>query len=171
MKLAAPTERDLKRNVQTCFQCRKCSGGCPLAPEMDVMPHAVIRMLQTGMRAEALRTGTIWLCASCQTCTTRCPNGIDIARVMDELREDALRTGVKIRHRGIVKFHSSFLAGMRPFGRQFELAFIGLYKLVSGKFFSDLLFGAKLFLRGKLKLLPRKIRGRDQIREFFKRYG
>ena len=29
----------------------------------------------------------IWICASCQTCTTRCPNGIDIAQLMDTLRQ------------------------------------------------------------------------------------
>src|SRR3990172_4909871 len=75
------------QKVSACYQCRKCTNGCPLAFAMDVMPNQVMRMAQLGLGEELLGCKTIWICASCQTCTTRCPNDIDIAHLMDSLRQ------------------------------------------------------------------------------------
>ena len=72
--------------IQRCYHCRKCSAGCPVAFAMEFNPNKVIKMIQMGKRAEVLGSSTIWLCASCETCVTRCPNDVDIARMMDVLR-------------------------------------------------------------------------------------
>src|SRR5512141_1341180 len=80
--------------VTTCFQCQKCSNGCPLTFGMDVMPHQVIRNINLGQKDEILNSDTVWVCASCETCTTRCPNDIDIAHVMDSLRQISVKKGV-----------------------------------------------------------------------------
>ena len=72
--------------LRTCFQCHKCSTGCPIGPEMDLLPSQVMRLVQLGAEAEVLESRGIWLCASCEACTTRCPMGIDVAAVMDALR-------------------------------------------------------------------------------------
>ncbi len=73
-----------------CFQCGACSGGCPMTEEMDYLPSKVIRMAQLGME-EALETKTIWVCTTCFNCEVRCPRGIDIANVMESLRQLVLR--------------------------------------------------------------------------------
>jgi heterodisulfide reductase subunit C len=76
--------------IDLCFQCGACSSGCPMTEEMDYLPSKIIRMAQMGMR-EALDTKTIWVCTTCFNCEVRCPRGIDIANVMESLRQLVLR--------------------------------------------------------------------------------
>ena len=73
-------------NVYACYQCGRCSAGCPVASEMDLLPNQIIRMVQMGLDDEVRRSKTLFLCASCFTCQSRCPKGIDIARVMEAVR-------------------------------------------------------------------------------------
>jgi heterodisulfide reductase subunit C len=80
-------------DVRTCYQCGKCSAGCPLASAMDLMPNQILRLLQLGEHEQALASRTIWQCASCLTCAARCPKGVDPARVMDALRTMLMRQG------------------------------------------------------------------------------
>ncbi len=81
------------QDLAACNQCGKCSAGCPIAATLDLLPNQVIRLLQLGL-AEGLRNRTIWLCASCLACAARCPNGVDLARVMEGARAVSLRQGV-----------------------------------------------------------------------------
>ena len=81
------------QNLLACNQCGKCSAGCPVVAAMDILPNQVIRMAQLGME-EVLESNTIWICASCLTCSTRCPKGVDVPRLMEALRQIALRQGV-----------------------------------------------------------------------------
>jgi heterodisulfide reductase subunit C len=81
------------QNLLACNQCGKCSAGCPVVAAMDILPSQVIRMAQLGME-EVLESNTIWICASCLTCVTRCPKGVDVPRLMEALRQISLRKGV-----------------------------------------------------------------------------
>ncbi len=81
------------QDLLACNQCGKCSAGCPVVAAMDILPSQVIRMAQLGME-EVLESNTIWICASCLTCATRCPKGVDVPRLMETLRQVALRQGV-----------------------------------------------------------------------------
>lgn len=82
-----------RQNLRLCYQCGKCSAGCPIADSMDVPPHKVIRLLQLGEVEEAMRSKTIWACAACFTCATRCPKGVDLSKIMEALRSLLLRKG------------------------------------------------------------------------------
>ena len=81
------------QDLLACNQCGKCSAGCPVVAVMDLLPSQVIRMAQLGME-DVLDSSTIWICASCLTCATRCPKGVDLPRLMEALRQIALRRGV-----------------------------------------------------------------------------
>ena len=153
--------------VSRCYQCRKCANGCPVAFAMDVKPNQVMRMVQLGLEDELLRSKTIWICASCQTCTTRCPNDIDIAHLMDSLRQLSLEAGVPVGEEKVVKFHKAFLDSIRRHGRVFELEMVGLYKLAARDFFGDTKVALEMLKRGKLKFLPSGIRGKREVREMF----
>ena len=78
-------------NIDLCFQCGGCSSGCPLTEEMDLLPSTVMRYAQLGIE-EALESTTIWVCSTYFNCEVRCPRGIDIANVMEALRQTVLRT-------------------------------------------------------------------------------
>lgn len=81
------------QNLFACYQCGKCSAGCPIAFAMDLLPHQAIRLLQLGMAEQVLNSKTIWCCVACLTCTTRCPKGVDVAKVMEAARTILLRKG------------------------------------------------------------------------------
>ena len=79
--------------LQACYHCRKCTAGCPMTKHMEYNPNKVIKMIQNGQKEKVLASSTIWLCLSCETCITRCPNQVDIARMMDVLRQMAIEEG------------------------------------------------------------------------------
>jgi ferredoxin len=79
------------QKLLACYQCGKCSAGCPAVGEMDILPNQVIRYAQLGFKEELLAAKSIWVCASCYTCNVRCPKGIKIAEVMEAVRQILLR--------------------------------------------------------------------------------
>ncbi len=113
VKKKAPSELEdfwgSEIRVQDCYQCQKCSAGCPVAFAMDYKPNQIMQMVSLGMKERVLSCKTIWVCASCYTCSTRCPNDIDIAKVMDWLRQTAIREGVPPAEKEVALFHSTFL--------------------------------------------------------------
>lgn len=141
-----------------CYQCGKCSAGCPISYEMDYLPNQIIRLIQLGMKDEVLKSKTMWLCVSCITCTTRCPREIDIAEIMDSLRRMAYRYKYKSAERGISIFNKIFVANIQMFGRLYEFGLIGAYNLLSFKFFKDVMLGPQMFFKGKLSLFPHFIK-------------
>jgi heterodisulfide reductase subunit C len=82
------------QDLLACNQCGKCSAGCPVVAEMDILPSQAIRLAQLGMEEEVLASATIWMCASCLTCVARCPKGVDLPRLCEALRQIALRQGI-----------------------------------------------------------------------------
>jgi heterodisulfide reductase subunit C2 len=89
----ANVEKISGQKLLACYQCGKCSAGCPMAAHMDILPNQVIRMAQLGMQQKLLASRTIWTCVSCLTCNSRCPKNIRIAEVIESLRQTALRNG------------------------------------------------------------------------------
>jgi heterodisulfide reductase subunit C len=79
------------QNLLACYQCGKCSAGCPAVGEMDILPNQIIRYIQLGFKDELLESRSVWVCASCYTCNVRCPKGIKIAEVMEAVRQVLLR--------------------------------------------------------------------------------
>lgn len=107
--------------ITRCDQCGICSGSCPMITEMDVTPSEMMRMVQLG-QSEVLKTKAMWFCASCFTCTVRCPRGLDLSRVAESLRQMTLRRAVdhiKVseipRHELVELPQIALVAGMRKF--------------------------------------------------------
>ncbi len=154
-------------NIQDCYQCQKCSAGCPVVFAMDYKPNQIMQMVSLGLKERVLASKTIWVCASCYTCSTRCPNDIDIAKVMDWLRQQALREGVPPAEKDVSLFHAAFLNSIRTHGRIHEMGLMVRYKMKTGKLFDDFKLGWKMFTKGKLKILPSRIKKKKEIAALF----
>ena len=79
------------QNILACYQCGKCSAGCPSVEEMDILPNQIIRLVQLGQDEQIEAFKTMWICASCNTCAVRCPRGVDLAKIMEAVRLLVLR--------------------------------------------------------------------------------
>ena len=161
-----------------CFQCRKCTNGCPVTFAMDFYPDEVIRMVILGQREAVLACRTIWVCAACETCTTRCPNDVRIAELMDCLKEMALREGVAASQPRILALHETFLNNVKKRGRLCETTLLPAYLLKSGALLDkwnsgawryDLNLGRRLFSKGRLPLMPKSIKGKREVRKILSR--
>lgn len=141
------------QDVFSCYQCHKCSGGCPLTFVAEIPLSGLIRALQLGLRDVALASRLVWLCSGCRACYERCPNGIDGMRVIDTLKAMALEAN-RVEDPQVAAFHDSFLAMVRRFGRAYELGMMGLYKVRTGTYTQDIPMGMKMLARRKLRLLP-----------------
>jgi len=162
-------ERRSGTPASACFQCHKCSTGCPIGTEMDFLPSQVMRLVHLGAEAEVLGARAIWLCASCEACTTRCPMGIDIAGVMDALRIMAIDRQVALPDTHGRQFNRSFLGSVRRHGRVFEMGMMAAYKLRTFDLFSDVTKVPQMLAKGKLALRPKRSASAKEVREAFRR--
>lgn len=174
---AAPHIQTLSSHIQNatgldpalCYQCGKCSAGCPMAGEMDLKTHEIIRLIQIDRPDRLFASESIWMCLTCETCTTRCPNEFDPAAVMDALREIALKDAPGgIPHR-ISAFHSAFLEQIRTHGRVFEFGLVASYKLHGGPLFADVESVPSMLSRGKLSFTPKRIEDTKGLRRIFEK--
>jgi heterodisulfide reductase subunit C len=161
-------------NLDRCYQCLTCTLGCPMASYMDYRPNEIIRMIQLGLRDEVLGCSTIWICASCEACVTRCPNDVNIPHLMDCLHQMTLQEGVKPKEPHIPKFHNAFLHPIKMFGRQSEMIMSMEYFVRSRDFSPKTLkvagnMGVGMMLKRKLKYLPPKAgSGKAKVKQLFK---
>jgi heterodisulfide reductase subunit C len=162
-------ERRSGAPVGACFQCHKCSTGCPTGEEMDYLCSQIMRLVQLGEESAVLESRAIWLCASCEACTTRCPMDIDVAAVMDALRMIAVERKVDIGGSRGEKFNRSFLKSVRRHGRVYEFGMLAAYKLRSGDLFSDVDKFPQMLAKGKISLLPNRSGSAHQVRQVFRR--
>jgi len=162
-------ERLSGQNLSDCYQCGKCSGGCPVLPDVDFGTNRVMRMVQLGLEDDVLHNESIWCCAACGTCNGRCPMGIDIVRIMDTLRE--LAEDVH-RPRGgleVWTFYQAFLDCVREFGRLSEIGLMGGYNINSGRLWTNVVKAPWFLMKGKLSITPHKIKRVDRLQRVFRR--
>lgn len=163
--------------VRDCYQCGKCSAGCPVAGQMDLLPNQLLRLVQLGRIEKALRSQAIWQCVSCMACTTRCPKSVDCAALMDTLRQLSIQQGLAApAQRRTILFQQAFLENIRRNGRLAELELVGAFKtqaffgdLSVPMLFKDALLAPQLMRRGKLHLLPGKVKDRQVVERIFAR--
>jgi heterodisulfide reductase subunit C len=159
--------------VSHCYQCGKCSAGCPLSEEMDYPPSVIMRMLQTGnpgLEEKVLRSFSIWVCLTCEMCFARCPMSIDIPKMMDFIREKSLKEKkANPKAKQIIAFHKSFLDSIRYTGRLYEIGLFADYKARTLKIFDDLDLAPKMMKRGKLNIIPELIKDRSGVASIFRK--
>ena len=153
----------------SCYQCAKCSSGCPVADRGDLKPHEVVRLVQTDQRGSVLSSRFIWECTSCHTCITRCPQNVDIPAMNDALRALSLDEGVAVAGNAVPVFNEVFLESVRKRGRVHELSLMAVFKLRSRRLFADVDKAPAMLAKGKLPLFGARVAGKAQRKELFRR--
>ncbi len=156
-------------SVRRCFQCGKCSAGCPMATFMEHPPNRIVRLLQLGQWQRILAGRSIWYCVSCETCSTRCPNKVDLAAIMDALRKLSWDQNGPSKESYVQLANRLFLENIRSYGRQYEMRLAAVFNVKSGQFLKDMMLGPKLFSKGKLKVFHQTNRNIAEIDRIFQR--
>ena len=164
-------------NISACFQCERCTNACPVSHFMDTKPHQVIRYIQLGWRDELLSSSTIWFCLSCEMCTTYCPNEVDVAEIINHLRNMAAHSPITPKERNLAIFHQTFLEQLHRFGRVNEFWLMNSYnlkpnilkeKIKKGMLKEELLLGLTLLRKGRLRLAHPRSKAIKEIKEVYR---
>ena len=154
-----------RQPVSCCYHCQRCGGGCPVTEAAGTPPNRFLRLLQLGLVDEVLENPLLWLCVGCSACGVRCPNNISTNEVIDQVRAlsmDCKRIGSTAKDQRL--FHRLFVGQVRRFGRIHELSLVMELKLRTRKWFTDLLLGQRMFFKGKLPLLPHRVKDLRMIK-------
>jgi len=150
-----------------CLQCGSCGGSCPSSADMEYTPRALIAMINSGARDAVLASNTICACVSCYACTSRCPQDIPITDIIYTLKRMAI---AERRHRGTdaPALAKTFTDYVEKYGRSYEAGLATGYHLLKRMKPMELMrmapMGVKIFTRGRMAILPTKIRQIDQLR-------
>lgn len=162
------------QKVQECYQCSKCSGGCPFSGVMDYAPNSILEMIVYGMKDELLSSKAIQMCIQCGTCGAQCPAGFEMYEVMNVLRAMAKEEGYISNEKKIPKMNEIFLGEVKNLGRMHEVNLMVKNMLSQGELMRDVAslipIGPPMFLRGIMgvgDVLPHKIQGQSEVARIF----
>ena len=160
-----------REKLLTCIQCGTCTASCPTAYAMDYTPRQLWRLVQVGLREEALQSRTFWLCTNCYSCTIRCPRGIALTETMAALKRLAIAEGVKGRDKDHVSaFYRAFMTTIRRHGRNHELEFLMRFFLDTNPLaaIGYARLGLALFLKGRVPIMPHEPKHKEEIEVLFR---
>jgi heterodisulfide reductase subunit C len=159
-------EKQSGQHIFDCYQCGKCSAGCPVDYAMDLGPRQIMRYIQMGLKKEVMESTTVWLCVSCETCSSRCPAKIDIAKVMESLRILATVEGTVPAEKKVNLFHREFLNAVERYGRAHEFSLSAAY-VMKTRDFSGMGLARTMFSKGKLVIMPPSVSGASEVKRIF----
>jgi len=141
-------------DVAGCLQCKKCTNGCPVTTLVKVPPSEIIRRLQLNAGDSILSSDLVWMCASCETCFSRCPMQIDMAAVMDALRIISVKKNAAKQKGNVPLFNRWFLKTISIFGRTYDLGMIAAYKIGTSSYLQDTDKFPMMLQKRKIALFP-----------------
>ena len=153
--------------ISRCLQCGTCTGSCPVSYAMDISPRTVIALFRAAQVEEILHSRTIWICASCYMCTTRCPQAIKVTDLLYALKRTAMDAGLYPERYPVYLLAKNFVRNVNRYGRNHEVLLVVRYYLRQNPLalFRLLPLGWRMFRRGRTSLFPKKIKGVAAIRQ------
>ena len=103
-------------NPALCYQCQRCSSGCPTAPAMTIAPAQMMRMAQLGLEQRLVGDASIWLCLGCDSCTQHCPHGVSVRRLVETLRQVTMQEHYLAGAEETFRADDSLAKGIRALG-------------------------------------------------------
>lgn len=157
--------------IKRCIQCGTCTGSCPVSYAMDISPRHLIALFRAGEMESIMKSRTIWICASCYACTTRCPSGIKITDIIYALKRTAMEKGYLSQASHVQILANIFVNNLSNYGRLHEGTLIRKYYLKTGlmKLFKMLPMAKKLYKTKRLSLFPKKIKAHESLSKIIKK--
>lgn len=163
-------ERESGQRLAKCYQCGNCTAGCPMDFTFDIPVSKIMRLLQAGHKDAVLQSRSIWMCATCETCTQRCPNNIGVAKIMDVCRHIARRQGINGVY-SVHAFRDSFLDSIKMNGLVHEIGLMAEYMFRTGRFTTDVDLAPRALPKNKMSILPHRASGRKEVADIFRRFA
>jgi heterodisulfide reductase subunit C len=157
--------------LRRCIQCGTCTGSCPVSYAMDLMPREVMALFRAGDIESILRSRTIWVCASCYQCTTRCPSKIRVTDLLYALKRVAVDRRIFPRKFPVYVLSEAFVHQVKKYGRNHEMGLLRDYFLKTGpmRLLGRMGMAWALWRKGRLAWRPRRIRGLQELRRMIAR--
>jgi len=164
---AVPAGERIKR----CIQCGTCTGSCPVSYAMDISPRQLIALYRAGEMEAIMNSRSIWICASCYACTTRCPSGIKITDLIYALKRTEMEKNLKSKAPQVQLMAKLFIGSLKNFGRLHEGSVIALYYVRTGifKLFGYLPLGIRMIQKKRLALFPKRIKAHRSLSRIIKK--
>lgn len=152
--------------IKNCLQCGTCTGTCPVSDVMDITPRQTVALFRAGHLTDILNSRTIWICASCYSCTVRCPVGIRVTDTLYALKRIAMEKKIYPDKFPVYALSRAFVNNVYRYGRNYELGLGIRYFLKANIFmlFSSATMGLSLISRGRMGLIPKKIKHIHEVR-------
>ena len=152
--------------IRNCLQCGTCTGSCPVSDAMDITPRETVALFRAGLLTEILHSRTIWICASCYSCTVRCPVGIRVTDSLYALKRIAMEKKIYPDKFPVYALSKAFIKNIYRYGRNYELGLGISFFLRSDykKLFGNMGVGWSMISRGRMGLIPKKIKKIDEVR-------
>jgi quinone-modifying oxidoreductase subunit QmoC len=140
-------------DLYRCIQCGTCSSTCPVSGYMQHTPRKIIAMVRAGFRDDVLTSNTLWLCASCYSCTVACPKQIKITEIMYSLKRLAIREPCNARLPAPV-LADEFMKSVVATGRSNETWIITRtwLRVRPWELLKQAWLGLRLWLKGRLSI-------------------
>jgi len=160
-------------NIRACIQCGICTGSCPVANEMEYSPREIIALIRAGMRDEVLSSNSMWYCLSCYMCTVRCPRGVKPTEMAHALECLANQQGFRVKGTRTPAMYRSFVSSIKGNGRVHEFGMMFRYYLTTNPLVAlkMLPVGLKLFLRKRMPLIPKRVKGKQDLSKLIQKFG
>ncbi|MCK9226914.1 MAG: 4Fe-4S dicluster domain-containing protein [Syntrophorhabdaceae bacterium] len=156
--------------VSECYQCFRCTNGCPAARDMDIVPHRIIGYIISGERECVLSSAGLWACLQCAACSIRCPNGIDVARIFTVLRRMSVESGLAAQT-NIHEFDTLMVESIARHGHMYELGTVMRYRLSRRELLKSYRMGIGMIKKRRIGLFPHNVADRNNIRSIIKKTG
>ncbi|MBI4282628.1 MAG: 4Fe-4S dicluster domain-containing protein [Chloroflexi bacterium] len=157
--------------IALCYQCKKCTSGCPVADAMDLRPHQVVRLLQLGNAERALQSSAIWTCVGCYLCAARCPQGVPVTDLMYSLKGIAIKQGMMPRKATVPAFLRAFSGTVERYGRIRELPMLAGFYLSTDirEAIKHRDMGLQMLRQGRLPILGERHRSGKAVKAMLRK--
>ena len=157
--------------IKRCIQCGTCTGSCPVSYAMDISPRQLIALFRAGELETIMKSRSIWICASCYACTTRCPSGIKITDVIYALKRTVMEKEYESKAPQVQVLAKLFVDNLMSYGRLHEGTLIRKYYMKTGMFklFGLIPLVKKMYETKRLALFPKKIKEYKSLSRIIKK--